>query len=139
MTDPRLAVLQRTYQRAKRGFALKDWGLRPQAPDPDSSLRRDVDDFMTHMAWPNVLWSSTRRRPSDETGRLVGGEVNVRIWIHPDHRKKGYRTALLRKARSDMAWRFPAVPLVVRTPAAKPALCGLPEQDTNYRSASWRS
>jgi GNAT superfamily N-acetyltransferase len=53
-------------------------------------------------------------------GELVGGEVNVRIWIHPDHRKKGYGTAALRKSRTEMAWCFPAVPLVVRTPAAKP-------------------
>jgi len=53
-------------------------------------------------------------------GELLGGEVNVRIWIHPDHRKKGYGTAALRKSRSEMAWCFPAVPLVVRTPAAKP-------------------
>jgi hypothetical protein len=53
-------------------------------------------------------------------GELVGGEVNVRIWIHPDYRKKGYGTAALRKSRTEMAWCFPAVPLVVRTPAAKP-------------------
>lgn len=53
-------------------------------------------------------------------GELVNGEVNVRIWIHPEHRKKGYGTAALRKSRSEMAWCFPAVPLVVRTPAAKP-------------------
>ena len=53
-------------------------------------------------------------------GELLGGEVNVRIWIHPDHRKKGYGTAAQRKSRSEMAWCFPAVPLVVRTPAAKP-------------------
>jgi ribosomal protein S18 acetylase RimI-like enzyme len=54
-------------------------------------------------------------------GELVGGEVNVRIWIHPDYRKKGYGTAALRKSRSEMAWCFPAVPLVVRAPAAKPS------------------
>jgi ribosomal protein S18 acetylase RimI-like enzyme len=54
-------------------------------------------------------------------GELVRGEVNVRIWIHPDHRKKGYGTAALRKSRTEMAWCFPAVPLVVRTPPAKPA------------------
>jgi len=53
-------------------------------------------------------------------GELFGGEVNVRIWIHPDHRKKGYGTAALRKSRSEMAWCFPAVPMVVRAPAAKP-------------------
>ncbi|MCV7444801.1 GNAT family N-acetyltransferase [Mycobacterium paraense] len=54
-------------------------------------------------------------------GELVRGEVNVRIWIHPEHRKKGYGTAALRKSRTEMAWCFPAVPLVVRTPPAKPA------------------
>ena len=53
-------------------------------------------------------------------GELVHGEVDVRIWIHPDHRKKGYGTAALRKSRTEMAWCFPAVQLVVRTPAAKP-------------------
>ena len=54
-------------------------------------------------------------------GELVRGEVDVRIWIHPDHRKRGYGTAVLRKSRSEMAWCFPAVPLVVRAPAAKPS------------------
>jgi len=51
-------------------------------------------------------------------GELVHGEVDVRIWIHPEHRKKGYGTAALRKSRSEMAWYFPAVPMVVRAPAA---------------------
>jgi len=51
-------------------------------------------------------------------GELVGGEVNVRIWIHPAHRQKGYGTAALRKSRSEMAAQFPAVPLVVRSPSA---------------------
>jgi GNAT superfamily N-acetyltransferase len=54
-------------------------------------------------------------------GELVHGEVDVRIWIHPDHRKKGYGTAALRKSRSEMAWCFPAVPMVVYAPAANPA------------------
>jgi RimJ/RimL family protein N-acetyltransferase len=54
-------------------------------------------------------------------GELAHGEVSVRIWIHPDHRQKGYGTAALRKSRSEMAWCFPAVPLVVRTPPAKPS------------------
>ena len=53
-------------------------------------------------------------------GELVGHEVNVRVWIHPDHRKKGYGTAALRKCRSEMAGYFPAVPMVVRAPAARP-------------------
>ena len=51
-------------------------------------------------------------------GDLTAGEVNVRIWIHPDYRKHGYGTAALRKSRSEMAAYFPAVPLVVRAPAA---------------------
>ena len=29
-------------------------------------------------------------------GELAGGEVNVRIWIHPAYRKQGYGTAALR-------------------------------------------
>lgn len=53
-------------------------------------------------------------------GELVGGEVNVRIWIRPEHRQRGYGTAALTRARTEMAGYFPAVPLVVRAPAAKP-------------------
>lgn len=51
-------------------------------------------------------------------GDLAGGEVNVRIWIRPEHRKRGYGTAALRKSRSEMAAFFPAVPMVVRAPGA---------------------
>lgn len=51
-------------------------------------------------------------------GELDGGEVNVRVWIHPAHRQKGYGTAALRRSRSELARQFPAVPLVVRTPGA---------------------
>ncbi len=51
-------------------------------------------------------------------GELAGGEVNVRVWIHPAHRKKGYGTAALRRSRTELAAQFPAVPLVVRTPGA---------------------
>jgi len=53
-------------------------------------------------------------------GELAGGEVNVRVWIHPVHRKKGYGTAALRKCRSEMASYFPAVPMVVRAPGIHP-------------------
>jgi hypothetical protein len=51
-------------------------------------------------------------------GELNGHEVDVRIWIHPGHRKKGYGTAALRKSRSEMAIYFPAAPVVVRAPSA---------------------
>jgi hypothetical protein len=53
-------------------------------------------------------------------GELVGGEVNVRIWIHPDHRHRGFGTAALRRSRTEMAAYFPAVPMVVRAPGAMP-------------------
>jgi GNAT superfamily N-acetyltransferase len=53
-------------------------------------------------------------------GELVGGEVNVRIWIHPDFRHKGFGTAALRRCRSEMASYFPAVPMVVRAPGVEP-------------------
>ncbi|MGB2922084.1 MAG: GNAT family N-acetyltransferase [Mycobacterium sp.] len=51
-------------------------------------------------------------------GELADGEVEVRVWIHPDHRHHGYGTAALRKSRSEMAAYFPAVPLVIRAPGA---------------------
>lgn len=51
-------------------------------------------------------------------GELTDGEVDVRIWIHPEHRKHGYGTAALRKSRSEMAAYFPGVPMVVRAPGA---------------------
>ena len=53
-------------------------------------------------------------------GELLGGEVDVRIWIHPEHRHRGFGTAALRRSRSEMAAYFPAVPMVVRAPAATP-------------------
>jgi hypothetical protein len=49
VVDPRLAVLQRTYDRAKRGRALKEWGLHPQSYDPGSSLALDDDEFMVDL------------------------------------------------------------------------------------------
>ncbi len=54
-------------------------------------------------------------------GELAGGEVNVRIWIHPAHRKRGFGTAALRRSRAEMAAYFPAVPMVVRAPGATPS------------------
>lgn len=51
-------------------------------------------------------------------GELKSGEVDVRIWIHPEHRKRGFGTAALRKSRSEIAAYFPGVPMVVRAPGA---------------------
>jgi hypothetical protein len=50
-------------------------------------------------------------------GELVGGEVNPRVWIYPNHRKHGYGTAALRNARSDMA----PISLLCRWSFAPPA------------------
>lgn len=49
-------------------------------------------------------------------GELIRGEVDVRVWVHPDHRKKGYGTAALVRARPEMATLFPAVPMIIRAP-----------------------
>jgi GNAT superfamily N-acetyltransferase len=51
-------------------------------------------------------------------GELAGHEVQVRIWIHPDYRHRGYGTAALAKSRPELAAYFPAVPLVIRAPGA---------------------
>lgn len=86
--------------------------------DEISAALRRVDD--EEAAWFVAVDSG--QKVGMVFGELVRGEVNVRIWIHPDYRKRGYGTAALRKSRSEMAWCFPAVPMVVRAPAAKPRL-----------------
>jgi hypothetical protein len=79
MTNPRLAVPQRTYERAGRGHALKDWGRRPQPYDPDSSLALDDDGFMVELGGlVNVTALSVLGTP-------------VKVGIHPvsNHLQKG--------------------------------------------------
>jgi hypothetical protein len=51
-------------------------------------------------------------------GELRENEVDVRIWIHPEQRKRGYGLAALRKSRTELAAYFPGVHLVVRAPGA---------------------
>nr|WP_090338771.1 GNAT family N-acetyltransferase [Mycolicibacterium malmesburyense]CRL66752.1 type IIA topoisomerase (DNA gyrase/topo II, topoisomerase IV), A subunit [Mycolicibacterium malmesburyense] len=92
-------------------------GSRAPAGDLDDEIRaglRRVD--AEEAAWLVALHGT--EKIGMVFGDLVSGEVNVRIWIHPDHRKQGYGTAALRKSRSEMAAYFPGVPLVVRAPAA---------------------
>ncbi|WP_326547177.1 GNAT family N-acetyltransferase [Mycolicibacterium sp. ND9-15] len=92
-------------------------GSRAPAGDLDDEIRgglRRVD--AEEAAWLVVVHDS--EKVGMVFGDLISGEVNVRIWIHPDYRKQGYGTAALRKSRSEMAAYFPAVPLVVRAPAA---------------------
>ncbi|MDT5014084.1 MAG: hypothetical protein QOD39_244 [Mycobacterium sp.] len=92
-------------------------GSRAPAGDLDEEIRAGLQRVeVEEAAWLVAIHGS--QKIGMVFGDLVGGEVNVRIWIHPDHRKSGYGTAALRKSRSEMAAYFPAVPLVVRTPAA---------------------
>ncbi|MGV0834829.1 GNAT family N-acetyltransferase [Mycolicibacterium thermoresistibile] len=122
----------------------EDLVLRPFRPDSDRDLfatrtsdvgaagdgsgapAGDLDDEMRsaqrRMEAEEAVWlvAQDGAQPIGMVfGELTRGEVNVRIWIHPEHRKKGYGTAALRKCRSEMAAYFPAVPLVIRAPAAR--------------------
>ena len=49
-------------------------------------------------------------------GELVGGEVNVRIWIHPSTARRGTERPHCASRGPELAAAFPAVPLVVRAP-----------------------
>lgn len=122
----------------------EDLVLRPFRPDRDRDLfavrtsdvgaagdgsgapAGDLDDEMQsaqrRMAAEEAVWLVAQDGAQSigmVFGELTNGEVNVRVWIHPEHRKKGYGTAALRKCRSEMAAYFPAVPLVIRAPAAR--------------------
>lgn len=50
-------------------------------------------------------------------GELSGREVDVAIWIAPEHRKKGYGTAAIKHGRQELAAEFPGTTLVIRAPA----------------------
>ncbi|OHT82666.1 GNAT family N-acetyltransferase [Mycobacteroides saopaulense] len=91
---------------------------------PAGGLEDEVRAALARIDDEEAAWFVAVEGPSKVGmvfGELVDGEVNVRIWIHPDHRKKGYGTAALRKSRSVMAAYFPAVPMVVRAPGADPS------------------
>jgi GNAT superfamily N-acetyltransferase len=92
-------------------------GSRAPAGDLDDEIRAGLQRVEAEEAAWLVAVHGTRKIGM-VFGDLVGGEVNVRIWIHPDFRKSGYGTAALRKSRSEMAAYFPAVPLVIRAPGA---------------------
>ncbi|GAB2655845.1 GNAT family N-acetyltransferase [Gordonia jinhuaensis] len=51
-------------------------------------------------------------------GELRDGEIDVRVWIHPEYRKRGYAVAALRHSRPEMAAQFPGVPMVIRGASA---------------------
>ncbi|MEW5812845.1 MAG: GNAT family N-acetyltransferase [Actinomycetota bacterium] len=88
---------------------------------PAGDLADEIRDAATRVAAEEAAWLVAEVgavKVGMVFGELCGGEVDVRIWIHPEHRKQGYGTAALRTSRSEMAAYFPAAPLVVRAPAA---------------------
>lgn len=88
---------------------------------PAGDLGDEIRDAVARVAAEEAAWLVAEVGSSKVGmvfGELCDGEVDVRIWIHPQHRKHGYGTAALRASRSEMAAYFPAVPLVVRAPAA---------------------
>jgi GNAT superfamily N-acetyltransferase len=94
-------------------------GSGAPAGDLDEELRAAV----ARVSAEEAVWFVAEEGPDKVGmvfGELVGGEVNVRIWIHPDHRHRGFGTAALRRSRSEIAAYFPAVPMVVRAPGAEP-------------------
>jgi GNAT superfamily N-acetyltransferase len=90
---------------------------------PAGSLDDEINAALARLDAEEAAWF-VALEGSDKVGMVFGeltsGEVNVRIWIHPDHRKHGYGTAALRRCRAEMAAYFPAVPMVVRAPGASP-------------------
>ncbi|SIR66393.1 GNAT family N-acetyltransferase [Williamsia sterculiae] len=81
----------------------------------DAELRSAVERLRAEeAAWLVALDGGTK--VGLVFGELHDGEVDVRVWVHPDHRKQGYATAALRKSRGELAANFPGVPLVVRAP-----------------------
>ena len=91
---------------------------------PAGDLDDEIRSAVTRVSAEEAVWLVAEER-DDKVGmvfgELVGGEVSVRIWIHPEFRHRGYGTAALRRSRSEMAAYFPAVPMVVRAPGATPA------------------
>jgi GNAT superfamily N-acetyltransferase len=88
---------------------------------PAGDLADEIRDAVARVAAEVAAWLVAEvgsAKVGMVFGDLADGEVGVRIWIHPDHRKRGFGTAALRASRSEMAACFPAVPLVIRAPAA---------------------
>ena len=90
---------------------------------PAGSLDDEIRSALARVSNEEAVWF-VAEDGADKVGmvfgELLGGEVNVRVWIHPEHRHRGFGTAALRRCRSEMAAFFPAVPMVVRAPGATP-------------------
>jgi ribosomal protein S18 acetylase RimI-like enzyme len=90
---------------------------------PAGHLDDEINAALTRVSAEEAVWfvaEEGSQKVGMVFGELVGGEVNVRVWIHPDHRHRGFGTAALRRSRTEMAAYFPAVPMVVRAPGATP-------------------
>lgn len=88
---------------------------------PAGGLDEEIDSGLSRVDDEDAAWLvaiDAGQKVGMVFGDLNQGEVNLRIWIHPEHRKKGYGTAALRRARAEMAAYFPGVPLIVRAPGA---------------------
>lgn len=106
---------------AERTRDMRSAGDGTDAPPGD--LGDEIRDAVGRVAAEEAAWLVAEvgaTKVGMVFGELSSGEVEVRIWIHPEHRKRGYGTAALRTSRSEMAAYFPAAPLVVRTPSASP-------------------
>lgn len=104
---------------AERTADMRSAGDGTAAPAGD--LGDEIRAAVSRMAAEEAVWLVAEvgsAKVGMVFGELADGEVDVRIWIHPAHRKHGFGTAALRASRSEMAAYFPAVPLVVRAPAA---------------------
>lgn len=89
---------------------------------PAGDLSDEIADAVARVAAEEAAWLVAEvgaTKVGMVFGELSDGEVDVRVWVHPRHRKQGYGTAALRTSRSELAAYFPAVPLVVRSPAAR--------------------
>ena len=115
-SEDRVEALRAQRELAEDGFVFL-LAYDPDAPWDD--YVRTLEDLAQGRRVPEGLVPAATL-VGDVDGELVDGEVNVRIWIHPDYRHRGYGTAALRRCRSEMAAYFPAVPMVVRAPGAAP-------------------
>ena len=88
---------------------------------PASAIRDEIASANTRVDLEEAVWLVAvegEQKVGMVFGELLGHEVEVRVWIHPQHRKHGYGTAALRKSRTEMAVAFPGVPMVVRAPSS---------------------
>ena len=88
---------------------------------PASAIGDEIASASTRMDLEEAIWLVAvegEQKVGIVFGELHGHEVEVRVWIHPQHRKHGYGTAALRKSRAEMAVAFPGVPMVVRAPSS---------------------